>query len=86
MGKKLGKGRFGDVFLVKEKHLGLIMAMKVISKKDLKESQMENQLLFEIKIQTFLNHPNTLKMYGCFSDSKNVYLLLELASSGCLFR
>lgn len=32
--------------------------------------------MFEIKIQTFLNHPNALKMYGYFSDKKNVYLLL----------
>ena len=40
IGKKLGKGRFGDVFLVKEKEIGLVMAMKVISKKELKESEM----------------------------------------------
>lgn len=46
IGKKLGKGRFGDVFVVREKKLGLVMAMKVINKKELKESQMENQLLF----------------------------------------
>lgn len=74
------------MFLVKEKRIGLIMAMKVINKKELKESEMEGQLMFEIKIQTFLNHPNALKMYGYFSDNKNVYLLLELAAGGCLFR
>jgi serine/threonine protein kinase len=46
---------------------------------------MENQLLEEIKLQTFMNHPNILRMYGCIRDSKNIYLLLELGT-GCLFR
>lgn len=47
---------------------------------------MESQLIQEIKIQTYLNHPNVLKMYGFFADEKKIYLLLELASNGCLFR
>jgi len=34
----------------------------------------------------FSNHPNILKMYGFFSDDKKIYLLLELATNGCLFR
>lgn len=76
MGKKLGKGRFGDVYMVKEKKLGFVLALKVINKQELIESDMQNQLIFEIKIQTFLNHPNTLRMYGCFHDDKNIYLLL----------
>lgn len=34
----------------------------------------------------FTNHPNVLKMYGCFSDQSKIYLLLELATHGCLFK
>lgn len=34
----------------------------------------------------FSNHPNILKMYGFFSDDKKIYLLLELATNGCLFK
>lgn len=86
IGKKLGKGRFGDVFLVREKRLGMVMAMKMINKQELKESDMMGQLIFEIKIQSFINHPNTLRMFGYFHDEKYIYMLLELASSGCLFR
>jgi aurora kinase len=37
MGKKLGKGRFGDVFIVKHKQNGFICAMKVISKQLVKQ-------------------------------------------------
>jgi serine/threonine protein kinase len=47
---------------------------------------MEAQLLQEIKIQMFSNHPNILKMYGFFADESKIYLILELATNGCLFR
>ena len=47
---------------------------------------MENQVTQEIKIQMFTNHPNVLKMYGFFSDTTKIYLLLELATHGCLFK
>ena len=47
---------------------------------------MESQLIQEIKIQMHSNHPNILKMYSFFSDEKKIYLLLELATNGCLFR
>lgn len=46
---------------------------------------MEVQLIEEIKLQMYCNHPNILKMYGCFNDSKNIYLLLELGVA-CLFQ
>lgn len=35
------------------------------------------QLAREIKIQSFLNHPNIIKVYGCTSDEKNIYILME---------
>lgn len=30
----------------------------------------------EIKLQSYMSHPNVLKMYGYFHDSKNIYLIL----------
>ncbi len=46
---------------------------------------MEEQIIMEIKLQSYMNHPNILKMYGYFCDQKNIYLILEY-SSQCLFR
>lgn len=47
---------------------------------------MEKQLIQEIKIQMFSSHPNVLKMYGFFADETKIYLILELATNGCLFK
>lgn len=86
MGRKLGKGRFGDVYMARDLRTGLLIAIKMISKKEVKEAGMENQVGQEIKVQMFSNHPNILKMYGFFSDNSKIYLLLELATHGCLFK
>ena len=72
--------------MARETETGFVLAIKVINKKELKESEMESQLMQEIKIQLYSNHPNVLKMYGFFDDDKKIYLLLEIATHGCLFR
>ncbi|EGR29395.1 protein kinase domain protein [Ichthyophthirius multifiliis] len=82
IGKCLGRGRFGSVYLSRHKPTNMLLAIKQISKKNIIQSGMEKQLQQEIKIQSFLTHPNILKMYGFFSDETNVYLLLELSSHG----
>lgn len=61
------------------------MAIKVLSKTKIKEAEMEDQIVMEIKLQMYMNHPNVLKMYGHFHDSKNIYLILEYCSQ-CLFK
>jgi serine/threonine protein kinase len=38
---------------------------------------LEAQLALEIKLQSYIDHPNILKMYGFFDDWQNVYIVLE---------
>jgi len=38
---------------------------------------MINQLIREVKIQSFLNHTNIEKLYHVFSDHIAVYLVME---------
>lgn len=69
---------------------GFVAALKIIKKTEvICGSEAENekalqQLIREIKIQTFLDHPNLIKLYDFFSDEHNVYLLLEVACDGPL--
>jgi len=47
---------------------------------------VEHQLRREIEIQSHLRHPNILRMYGYFYDQNRVYLILEYAIKGELYK
>ena len=86
LGKPLGKGKFGHVYLAREKRTGFIVALKVLYKEELEASKVEKQLRREVEIQSHLRHPNILRLYGYFYDAKRVYLILEYAAKGELYR
>jgi aurora kinase, other len=48
--------------------------------------QVEHQLRREVEIQSHLRHPNILRLYGYFYDSQRVYLILEYAANGELYK
>lgn len=85
MGRKLGRGRFGSVYLALEKPTGMLFALKLVNWDQVKEEQMEDQILEEIKLQLFMNHPNILKMYGFFREGRQLVMVLEYADEKCLF-
>ncbi|XP_014262513.1 aurora kinase B-like [Cimex lectularius] len=86
IGRALGKGKFGCVYLAREKQSQYIIALKVIFKSQVKQAKLEHQLRREIEIQAHLRHPNILKLYGYFHDAKRVYLILEYAKMGELYK
>ena len=43
------------------------------------------QFIRELKIQTFLDHPNIIKNYGFFHDEEHFYTLMELGADGQLY-
>lgn len=47
---------------------------------------MEHQLRREIEIQAHLRHPHILRMYNYFYDEKRIYLILEYAAGGELYK
>ncbi|EYC11634.1 hypothetical protein Y032_0050g2015 [Ancylostoma ceylanicum] len=61
IGRPLGKGKFGSVYLARVKENGFLVALKV-------------------------RHPNILRMYTYFWDEKRVYLVLEFAQGGELYK
>ncbi|XP_008205599.1 aurora kinase C [Nasonia vitripennis] len=86
IGRPLGKGKFGNVYLAREKRSKFIVAMKVLFKDQIIKADIEHQVRREIEIQTHLRHPNILRMYGYFYDDTRVYLILEYAPNGELFK
>ncbi|MCJ1395934.1 spindle assembly checkpoint kinase [Xylographa bjoerkii] len=86
IGKPLGKGKFGRVYLAKERTSGFVCALKVLHKSELQQGKVEKQVRREIEIQSNLRHPNILRLYGHFHDSKRVFLILEFAGRGELYK
>ena len=62
------------------------MALKVLFKSQLQKAQVEHQLRREIEIQSHLRHPNILRLFGYFYDETRVYLILEYAPRGEMFK
>ncbi|KAG0174972.1 hypothetical protein DFQ30_001447 [Apophysomyces sp. BC1015] len=86
IGRSLGKGKFGHVYLAREKKSGYVVALKVLYKSELENSGVETQLRREVEIQKQLKHPHILRLYGYFHDETRVFLILELAAKGELYK
>ncbi|KAK9886174.1 hypothetical protein WA026_015685 [Henosepilachna vigintioctopunctata] len=54
LGYKLGRGKFGRVFLAREKRTGYLVAMKTLLKREIVKEHVETQTLREIEIQSRL--------------------------------
>jgi serine/threonine protein kinase len=83
--QRLGEGKFGSVFLAREKVTGFLVALKIIEKKRVIEEKFLTQFIREIKIQAYLDHPNIAKVFGFFQDATNFYSIMELGEGGQLY-
>lgn len=54
IGRALGKGKFGSVYLARERQTKFILALKVLFKKQLEKAGVEHQLRREVEIQSHL--------------------------------
>lgn len=54
IGRPLGKGKFGNVYLARERQSKFILALKVLFKNQLEKAGVEHQLRREVEIQSHL--------------------------------
>lgn len=80
--RRLGNGRFGKVYLVHEKSSKLTYAMK----KQKLNATSEFMVWREVEIQASLCHRNILRFYGYFVHDNDVYIILEYAPNGNLWK
>ncbi|GBG32838.1 Aurora kinase A [Hondaea fermentalgiana] len=85
VGRQLGSGKFGNVYLAREKQSKYVVALKVLDKSQLQRQGIEHQLRREIEIQRQLRDHNILQLYGYFFDARRIYLILEYAPGGQLY-
>jgi hypothetical protein len=87
IGMSLGNGNHGHVYLAREKRTKYIVAIKVVNKARYQDTVgAQNMLVREIENQAQLRHKNILGLYGYFRDEKQVFLILEYADGGDLYK
>lgn len=86
IGRPLGNGKFGRVYLAREKTSKFIVALKVLWKDQIRKHDYEKNIRREIEIMSHCDHPNITKLYGFFWDTERIYLVLEYASGGELYK
>ncbi|KAI5477549.1 AUR protein kinase [Pseudohyphozyma bogoriensis] len=87
IGRPLGKGKFGRVYMARTKVAPhYIVALKCQYKEELVKSKVEKQVRREIEIQSHLRHPNILRLYGYFHDEQRIFLMIEFAAKGELYK
>ena len=91
IGRALGKGAFGMVFLARECETGFVCALKRIRKRKVlsKGAQALRNIRREIEIHARLsrdNHRHFVRFYNYFYDDKSIYMAMEYAIGGELKR
>ncbi|CEH12118.1 kinase-like protein [Ceraceosorus bombacis] len=92
VGRAMGKGRFGRVYIARTKAdaqgsgAGFIVALKLLYKKEIVSDMLETQVRREIEIQMNLRHPNVLRIYGYFTDQGRIFMALEFAARGEMYK
>ena len=62
-----------------------VYALKVLSKNQIRNLELESQLKNEIRILATCDHPNINKLNCVFEEGGYIFLLLEYANNGTLF-
>lgn len=86
VGKPLGKGKFGRVYLVKHRKTGFVCALKVLDKAEIKKERAEVHIRREIEVHQNLRHPNVVGFLGWFHDSRRIFIILEFTPGGELYK
>lgn len=80
----IGKGSFGEVFLVQNLICKSMYAMKVLNKEVIRKHEMLRYALSEKEILANLDHPFIVKLRFAFQNSQSLYLLMDYVPCGNL--
>lgn len=88
---QLGKGAFGTVYEARLRDhrataLGSSLAIKALGKTLIRAKGLAARVRNEVTIHYQLRHPNVLELVHFFEDESSVYLVLEYAAGGELYR
>ena len=82
--KQLGKGSFGEVFLVQKKSNKKHYALKMLSKDKIFGQNLLVYAYAERNVQAIVCHPFIVKMHCAFQTSKKLFLVMDYCPAGDL--
>jgi serine/threonine protein kinase len=80
----LGKGSFGEVYLVKKKTTNKLYAMKIISKNMIVRQSITKYVYTEKNIQSVLKHPFIVRLYCAFQTKSKLVMVMDYCKGGDL--
>ncbi|XP_044582272.1 calcium/calmodulin-dependent protein kinase type IV-like isoform X15 [Cotesia glomerata] len=80
--EELGRGKFGTVYLCKDKKNGLKLAVKIVNTTKKEDRRSVER---EVEIMRRLQHPRLIQLYDAIDNTKQFYVVLELIEGGELF-
>ncbi|KAI7879132.1 Pkinase-domain-containing protein, partial [Lichtheimia hyalospora FSU 10163] len=82
----LGRGDVGKVYLVKQKGTDKLLAMKVLSKREMIRRNKIKRVLAEQEILASANHPFIVTLFHSFQSQDFLYFVTEYCMGGEFFR
>eukprot|EP00727_Mastigamoeba_balamuthi_P001023 m51a1_g10918 putative serine threonine-protein kinase nek1 (1353) ;mRNA; r:92813-97513 len=83
--KKIGKGSFGTVFLVRERKTGAQCVVKEINVSALQPRE-QREAMNEIEVLKLLRHPNIIQYNEHFEENGMLYIVMDYADGGDLYQ
>ena len=80
----LGRGSFGEVYLVQKINSGIFYAMKVLSKDRIMGQNLLKYAMAERNVLSLSNHPFIVKLNFAFQTSSKLFLILDYCPGGDL--
>ena len=80
----LGRGSFGDVYLVKHRETGQLYAMKVLSKEKIISRNLMNYAITERNVMSYITHPFIVGLNYAFQTDTKLVLIMDYCPGGDL--
>ncbi|XP_021820926.1 CBL-interacting serine/threonine-protein kinase 5-like [Prunus avium] len=85
MGRLLGKGTFAKVYYGRQIASNESVAIKVISKDQVKKEGMMEQIKREIEVMRLVRHPNIVELKEVMATKTKIFFVMEYVKGGELF-
>nr|XP_048333706.1 CBL-interacting serine/threonine-protein kinase 21 isoform X2 [Ziziphus jujuba var. spinosa] len=84
LGRTIGEGTFAKVKLAVDTTNGQYVAIKIIDKHMVMESNLRSQVQREIRTMKLLHHPNIVRITEVIGTKTKIYIVMEYVSGGQL--